>query len=171
MKSTVAAAVLFAATPALAETSRLLGTFNDWAAYTHGSGNSRICYAMTEPKEMLPRGVNRGDVFLMVTHRPGQNTKNEISMRSGYVFGSESRPYVEVGSDRFQLFTGVDQGGEARHWAWLENSSDENRMVTAMKRGSDMTIRGTSSRGTLTTDRYSLSGATAAMNRIDEACK
>ncbi|MGK2742480.1 invasion associated locus B family protein [Tepidicaulis sp. LMO-SS28] len=171
LKGAVAAAFLFSAAPALAETPRLLGTFNDWAAYTFGTGSDRICYAMTEPKEQLPRGVTRGDVFLMVTYRPSQNTRNEIGMRAGYVFDEKSNPYAEIGSDTFQMFTGVDKGGEARHWAWLENSSDENRMVNAMKRGSDMTIRGTSSRGTLTTDRYSLSGATAAMERVAEACK
>jgi len=31
-------------------------------------------------------------------------------------------------------------------------------------------VRGISSRGTRTTDTYSLSGVTAAMNEIDKAC-
>ncbi|MGB1026239.1 MAG: invasion associated locus B family protein, partial [Rhodospirillaceae bacterium] len=39
-----------------------------------------------------------------------------------------------------------------------------------MKRGRDMIVKGTSSRGTVTTDTYSLSGVTAAMNAIDKAC-
>jgi hypothetical protein len=34
-----------------------------------------------------------------------------------------------------------------------------------------MTVRGTSQRGTNTVDTYSLSGATAAVNAIDAACK
>ena len=43
--------------------------------------------------------------------------------------------------------------------------------VEAMKRGTEMVVRGISSRGTRTTDTYSLSGVTAAMNEIDKACK
>jgi hypothetical protein len=171
LKGTILAALLMSAGPALAEAPKLLGKFNDWTAYTYGSGKDRICYVMSEPKEQRPRGVNRGDVFMMVTHRPGQNVRNEISMRAGYVFDEKSRPYSEIGSDNFQMFTGVNEGGEARHWAWLENSSDESRMVNAMKRGSDMIVKGTSSRGTLTTDTYSLSGVTAAIGKIDDACR
>jgi hypothetical protein len=34
-----------------------------------------------------------------------------------------------------------------------------------------MVVTGTSSRGTKTTDRYSLSGITAAMNKIDSICR
>jgi hypothetical protein len=34
-----------------------------------------------------------------------------------------------------------------------------------------MVIKGTSSRGTLTTDTYSLAGFTAAYNAIEQACK
>jgi len=149
----------------------LLGKYKDWAAYSYGSGSSRICYVMTEPKAMRPRGANRGDVFLMVTHRPGQNVRNEISMRAGYPFSERSRPFVQIGSDKFQMFSGVTEGGENRYWAWLQDASDEDRMARAMRRGSTMTVKGTSERGTLTTDRYSLSGVSAALTKIDETCR
>ena len=44
-------------------------------------------------------------------------------------------------------------------------------MIRAMKRGSKMTVVGTSSRGTKTTDTYSLSGFTKAKGVIDKNCK
>jgi hypothetical protein len=44
-------------------------------------------------------------------------------------------------------------------------------MIAAMKRGSSMTIVGTSSRGTKTTDKYSLSGFTKTKSVIDKTCK
>ncbi len=169
---TIAGAVLAgsAGLAAAAEPS-LLGKFNDWSAYTYGSGSSRICYVLSEPKEMQPRGAARGDVYLMVTHRPGQNVRNEISMRIGYPFSDRSRPFAQIGSDKFQMFSGVREGGENRFWAWLEDTSDEGRMASAMRRGSTLIIKGTSERGTLTTDRYSLSGITAALNKIDDSCR
>ncbi|MEQ9146015.1 MAG: hypothetical protein RLO08_16830 [Parvibaculaceae bacterium] len=168
--STLTVAAIGIAT-AQAEEPKLLGKYNDWTAYSYGSGSSRICYVMSEPKQMRPRGANRGDVFLMVTHRPEQNVRNEISMRVGYPFSDRSRPFAQIGSDKFQMFTGVSEGGENRYWAWLEDTDDEGRMAGAMRRGSSMTVKGTSERGTLTTDSYSLSGVTAALNKIDETCQ
>jgi len=164
-------AVFIGLTAAQAEEPTLLGKYRDWAAYSYGSGSSRICYVMTEPKQMRPRSANRGDVFLMVTHRPGQNVRNEVSMRVGYPFSERSRPFVQIGSDKYQMFSGVSEGGENRYWAWLQDTSDESRMATAMRRGSTMTIKGTSERGTLTTDTYSLSGISAALTKIDETCR
>jgi hypothetical protein len=42
--------------------------------------------------------------------------------------------------------------------------------VTALKGGSSLVVKGTSGRGTQTTDTYSLAGVTAAMAAIDTAC-
>lgn len=154
-----------------ADAPKLLGKFDDWAAYTYGSGNARICYVLSEPTQMLPRDANRGDVYFMVTHRPGRGIKNEISMRVGYPFSSTSRPFATIDTDKFQMFSGVPQGGEHQFWAWLENTREEGKMVTALRAGRSMVIKGTSSRDTLTTDTYSLKGSSAAMDRIDQACR
>lgn len=166
----VLAGLIIGLTPALAEEPTLLGKFRDWSAYSYGSGANRICYVMSEPKEMQPRGATRGDTFLMVTHRPGQNVRNEVSVRIGYPFSDRSRPFAQIGSDKFQMFSGVSEGGENRYWAWLEDTSDEDRMAGAMRRGNSMIVKGTSQRGTLTTDRYSLSGISAALNKINDTC-
>ncbi len=160
-----------AASAGAQEAPKLLGKYDAWAAYTYGSGNDRMCYAMTTPAKMLPAGANRGDVYFMVTHRPARKTRNEISMRAGYPFKSTSRPFATIGTDRFQMFNGVKEGGEHEFWAWLETPSEEGKMVNALRAGSSMEIKGTSSRDTLTTDIYSLKGSAAALNKIDQACK
>lgn len=169
--SLMLAAVLTPLASAQAAEPKLLGKFKQWNAYVYGSGAGRICYVMSEPTKMAPRNANRGDVFVMLTHRPSQNVRNEISTRAGYIYDSKSRPFVKIGDKKFQMFTGVKDGGEVAHWAWLEATGDEARMVKSMRAGSSMTIKGTSKRGTLTTDTYSLSGVTAALKRIDAACK
>jgi len=156
---------------AQAASPKLLGKFKQWNAYVYGSGAERICYIMSEPTRMAPRNANRGDVFVMLTHRPSQNVRNEISTRAGYIYDAKSRPFVRIGDKKFQMFTGVKDGGEVAHWGWLEATGDEARMVKSMRAGSAMTIKGTSKRGTLTTDTYSLSGVTAALKRINDACK
>ncbi len=68
-----------------------------------------------------------------------------------------------VDGKAYELFT---QGENA----WLEKPADETRMVEAMKAGSTLTVVGKSNRGTTTTDRYSLTGFTAAHNAISKAC-
>jgi hypothetical protein len=57
--------------------------------------------------------------------------------------------------------------GEA---AWLASTGDEISFVEALKAGSTLVVKGTSQRGTVTTDTYDLGGVTAAMAEIDKAC-
>ena len=101
----LSAVLLTAVTSGIAaapEAPKLLVKYDDWSAYSYGSGGERMCYAMSAPTRMLPAGASRGDVYFMVTHRPGRNTRNEISMRAGYPFKTTSRPFATIGSDKFK---------------------------------------------------------------------
>ena len=55
--------------------------------------------------------------------------------------------------------------------AWIENPDQENDLIEAMRKGTKMTVEGTSRRGTVTTDSYSLSGVTAALDAIAKECQ
>jgi hypothetical protein len=55
--------------------------------------------------------------------------------------------------------------------AWIKNVAEESRLVEAMRKGADMTVRGVSSRGTKTIDQYSLKGLTQALERVTAECK
>jgi hypothetical protein len=165
------AATLAPATANAADAPKLLGKYDDWAAYTYGSGKDRICYVLSEPKSSLPKGAARGDVYFMVTHRPARKIRNEISMRIGYPFSATSKPFAKIDSKTFQMFSGVAEGGEHQNWAWLDNAKDEDKMVQALRAGSSMVIKGTSSRNTLTTDTYSLKGSSNALTKIDQTCR
>jgi hypothetical protein len=52
----------------------------------------------------------------------------------------------------------------------VENPADEGVLVAAMRSGSTMSVQGTSSRGTVSTDTYSLSGVSAALDAIAKEC-
>jgi hypothetical protein len=54
--------------------------------------------------------------------------------------------------------------------AWLASTDDEPAFVKAMEGGTTLLVKGTSAKGTQTTDTYSLGGVTAAMAAIDKAC-
>lgn len=153
--------------PALAKEK---AQFSDWRVFVEGAGQAKNCYIASEPKRSTPKNAKRGDIFLVVSHRPGQGVRNEVSVRVGYPFSPTSEPFARVGSDEYPFFTGVEVQNGADEWAWLDRLDDQKRLVTAMKRGNELVFKATSARGTLTTDSYSLKGVTAAMKALDAAC-
>ncbi|HXV73948.1 MAG TPA: invasion associated locus B family protein [Sphingomonadales bacterium] len=163
--SAVTLALAFGLTlPASAEKRDILGSFSDWDAIvvTRDSGE-RICYMISVPKATAPEGANRGNIYVTITHRPKRKVRDEVNIVVGYPFKAGVEANVAIGPSRFNLFT-EGQG------AWAYTPEDDAKLVAAMKAGSGMTVKGTSARGTNTTDQYSLSGFTAAYNAISRSC-
>lgn len=157
-------AVLLAGLPAQAQEPKPLGEFQDWAAYTYSADSGPVCYIVSQPKDWEPKNVNRGPIFFLVTHRPSDRVRNEVNTIIGYPFKENSTATVTVGDAKFDLFTSGDG-------AWADSADRDRAIVEAMKGGSTMQLKGTSWRGTNTTDRYSLRGVSAAMDKIDAECK
>jgi hypothetical protein len=149
---------------AAAQEPSLLGEFGDWAAYTYTSAQGKVCYAVSTPKSSEPTGLNRDPVFFLISHFPKQGVRNEVSSIIGYPFRKESMAQLTIGDQTFQLFTSGDG-------AWADSSAKDLEIVGALKKGSKMDLKGTSWRGTTTTDNYSLQGVSAAVGKIDESCK
>lgn len=148
----------------LAADPETIGQYNDWSAHMVGQNDSKICYIHSEPKTSVGDYTNRGRTFVQVAHRPGDNVEGEVSVTAGYTFKPESPVELDVDGEKFTLFTQKDG-------AWLRDSKTDAKLVTAMKKGAKMIVRGTSSRGTDTVDTYSLMGFTAAYGAIGKACK
>ena len=69
----LAALVLVAcllAPQALAKAPAPISTFKDWTAYTVKEKGGLACYMASQPKESVPKGVKRGQIWVLVTHRP-----------------------------------------------------------------------------------------------------
>ncbi len=168
--SALLAAGMLAAGPvpaAAADGPTLLGAFKDWSAYTIGKGDAKTCYVLSKPKSTAPKNVTRDPVFFLVSDWPARKAKAEPEVVPGYPYKDGSKVTTQVGSDKFTFFTkNEDNTGNA----WVEAKADEARLVDAMRRGSQMIVTGTSSRGTLTRDTYSLSGISAALDKIHAAC-
>lgn len=147
-----------------------VATQRDWFVFESGSGNSRVCWIVSQPRSWVARRgnqtvqVNRGDIYLMVSNRPGANISNEVSMITGYTFREGSRVTVEIGTNRFEMFTDGDK-------AWAEDAAADGRLVAAMRAGAEARITGTSSRGTTTIDTFSLLGFTAALEDAQARCR
>jgi hypothetical protein len=101
---------------------------------------------------------------MFVSSRPAEQVTNEVSVIIGYPFRPAADAVIEIGTAKFMMYTQGDG-------AWIKNAAEEARMVDAMRRGSDLVVRGTSSRGTKTTDTFSLKGISQALDRAAQECK
>lgn len=141
----------------------------DWSVFT-ADADGKVCWIVTQPKSTAARRggkpvqVNRGDIYLMVSVRPNQGVKHEVSVVSGYPYAPGSKVEVKIGSARFDMFTAGENG-------WLDSPDIDARMIVAMKGGSAAVVTGKSARGTETTDTFSLLGFTDAINMAQDLCK
>lgn len=176
---TVLAATLAVSTVALAEQGKqggqktaaaagaqptLLGQYAEWGAYTATPEGRKVCFALAKPKSSTtnPAGRKRDAAYLFISTRPAENVRNEISVVIGYTFKGDAT--AEVGGTKFAMYTQNDG-------AWIKNVAEEARLIDAMRKGADLTVRGTSTRGTSSTDVYSLKGLGQAMDRVAQECK
>jgi hypothetical protein len=148
---------------AQAQDPKSLGAFNDWTAYSAGGRGALICYVYGEPKDTAPDNIKRGPVYVQVAHRQKDKVMNELSVTAGYPYKKDSEAELEIDGGKFLLFTKDES-------AWARDDKTEDAVVKAMRAGKRMIVRGTSTRGTKTTDTYSLAGFGAALNAINTAC-
>ncbi|WP_284777305.1 invasion associated locus B family protein [Agrobacterium sp. lyk4-40-TYG-31] len=161
--ATAVAILLASINVASAQSPTRIQQFNAWGAYSYKSGNSTVCYVLSIPTAKEPASVDHGDIFFIVSQRPGQNISYEPQAMVGYSLREGSKVNVTIDSKNFVMFT-KDKA------AWVENAAEEPALVAAMKVGKSMTVKATSARGTATSYSYSLSGISAALKQI-ERCK
>lgn len=149
------------------ESTNVVATEGDWTVFA--ADNPRECWAVSPPRATQntdsngnPREVTRGDIRLYVAYRPGQN--GEVSFTGGYPFAPDSTVELDIGGQKFNLFT----EGES---AWTGSPSDDEKLVNALRSGSNAVATGRSSRGTVTKDTFSLAGITVATNTARQRCQ
>ena len=162
----VAIVALFAFGEARAQSASpsLVGQFGDWGVYVGGAQASKVCFALSQPRERLPANLNRDPGYIFISTRPGENVRNEFSVLVGFPLKEDADPSVQVGSDSFTLY--ARQSG-----AWIRNVAEEARLIDSMRKGRDLEMKSTSARGNPTTDRYSLSGIAQALERVAQECR
>lgn len=166
-----AALALATATGALAQGAAkptLLGTFKDWTMWSYdgsyAGSDGKVCYIYSEPEKMQPTKLDHGRVSFSITVIPSDAKPTEANFVAGYQLKEQSKVTVEIGSQEFTMFTEGDS-------AWLVNKEDEPALLEAMRGGAHMVVKATSRRGNSTTYDYSLSGVTAASDKMKADCQ
>jgi hypothetical protein len=162
-RAAISLAILFMAGAAAAAEPKSLGAFEQWSAYAAGTKGQLVCYVYAEPQKAEGDYSKRGAAYVQVADRQKDKVKGELSITAGYSYKPDSDVELDIDGTAYSLFT-KDEG------AWARDIKTEGQIVASMRAGKRMVVRGVSSRGTKTTDTYSLSGFTAAMNAIDQAC-
>ncbi len=165
----LSASAMLATGPALAQeqSTNRVNAVTDWSVFVED--NPTQCWVVSSPKETVNTkdgrvvAVNRGDILMFVSYWPGAGKLGEVSFTGGYPFGDGTTVKLEISGNTFELFT----SGET---AWAASASDDNKIITAMKRGADAIMTGQSSRGTKTRDKFSLLGFTAALEDAEKRC-
>lgn len=167
-KSSKSAAPAKPAAPAVAGNAEpsLIGQFGTWGAYTATPNGKKVCFALAKPSSSKTNPPNRprDASYAFISTRPGEKVSNEVSIMIGYAVKPGSEGSVEVGGSRFAMYSQGDG-------LWIKNAAEEDRLVDALRKGADAVVKGTSAKGTETTDTFPLKGLAQALDKLAQECR
>jgi hypothetical protein len=154
------------AAPAVGVEPTLIGQFGPWGAYTATPNGKKVCFALAKPSSSKTNPPNRprDPAYAFVSTRPAEKVVNEVSIMIGYMLKPGSDSTLEVGGASYAMYTQGDG-------LWIKNAAEEERMVDAMRKAADVTVKGVSAKGTETTDVFSLKGLAQALDRLAQDCR
>ncbi|MBR1223409.1 Invasion associated locus B family protein [Bradyrhizobium sp. AUGA SZCCT0176] len=144
----------------------LIGQFGTWGAYTATPNGKKVCFALAKPSSSKTNPPNRprDPAYAFVSTRPAEKVINEVSVMIGYALKPGSESSLEVGGASYAMYTQGDG-------LWIKNAAEEERMVDAMRKAADVTVKGVSAKGTETTDTFSLKGLSQALDKLAQDCR
>lgn len=169
LKSVAVVTSILLAGPAVAQeqsTNRVFAE-TDWSVFVED--NPTQCWIVSSAKESVNTkggrvvAVNRGDTLLFVSFWPGAGKLGEVSFTGGYPYADGGTVKLEIGANQFELFTTGEN-------AWAASADEDNKIISAMRRGAEAVLTGVSSRGTQTKDTISLRGFTKALEDATKRC-
>ena len=144
----------------------LIGQFGTWGAYTATPNGKKVCFALAKPSSSKTNPPNRprDPAYAFVSTRPAEKVTNEVSVMIGYTLKPGAESSLEVGGAAYAMYAQGDG-------LWIKNAAEEERMVEAMRKAADVTVKGLSAKGTETVDTFSLKGLAQALDRLAQDCK
>lgn len=161
MRTILSAIAVLALGVSAAQAQQLHETSGDWRVFTYGNGKERTCYVASVPVKKTGNYSSRGEPFVMVTHRGEKG--DEVSVSSGYPYKPGSQLSLTIDSRRYDLFVEGER-------AWAYDAAQDKNLTDAMMKGSQMIAKGSSQKGTYSSDTYSLTGFTGAMRKMKTLC-
>jgi invasion protein IalB len=144
----------------------LIGQYGTWGAYMAAPNGKKVCFALAKPSSSKTNPPNRprDPAYAFISTRPAERVVNEVSIMIGYTLKPGSESTLEVGGASYAMYTQGDG-------IWIKNAAEEERMVEAMRKAADITVKGVSAKGTETVDVFSLKGLSQALDRVAQDCR
>ncbi len=144
----------------------LVGQYGTWGAYIANPNGKKVCFALAKPSssKTSPPNRPRDPAYAFISTRPAEKVTNEVSIMIGYQLKPGSESALEVGSARYAMYSQGDG-------LWIKNAAEEDSMVAALRKGSDVTVKGVSAKGTESSDTFALKGLAQALDRLAQDCK
>ena len=141
-----------------------IGVFDDWNAYIFNSKKDKVCYVASQPLKSSGEYQRRGDVFLIISHRPDEQLFDVLTYVAGYTYLPRSEVLFRVGNVKASLFTSEDT-------AWAKNLKTDAEIARAMNKAVRVTVKGLTIDGIETHDVFSMKGFNNAMEAINRLCR
>lgn len=154
-----------------AQQIEMVDSSTNWSVYVTDS--PKECFIISKPISSVARregaavSVRRSDIRFYISIIPGENVISEPSFLAGYPLKQDVPVEFRVKDVTMQLYPNGDIDPE---YAW-PRPEDDAKLIDAMRDGSEAIVVGHSTRGTETTDTFSLIGFTAAIEKALELCQ
>ncbi|MEM5515905.1 invasion associated locus B family protein [Henriciella sp. AS95] len=140
-----------------------VGRYKDWTVFTETVNGETLCYAATEATDKAPRSADHGDVWFFVSNWRSGKARSQPSLKVGYELRADLPGRASIGRSGWTLY-GV--GREA-----FAQDRDDSKIVSALKKGSELRVEAVSARDTKVSYHFSLSGSAAAIDKASSACR
>lgn len=138
--------------------AKSIGVFGSWQAATYVDRGQTVCYAFTRPLKAPKPVPGRGEPVLSVAERP--TIRDAVALAAGFPYAAGAVVPVTVGTTTQEFYT-AGSSAFAR---------DGAAMTTAMEKGAELVAVSPGPGKATTTDRFSLTGFSAAHAAIVKAC-
>jgi D-arabinose 1-dehydrogenase-like Zn-dependent alcohol dehydrogenase len=153
----------------------LVASFGDWGVYQTQAAKGRVCYTLAQPKDRAPADLKRDAAYAFISDRPNEGVRNEISFIMGFDVANPADlaaakgkaagkdAMAMVGDQSFELLAKTAN-------LWVKNAAKEGQLIDEMRKGAKLQVMASSKKGHMTTDTYSLSGFSQALDRVQKDC-
>lgn len=139
-------------------------SFKNWTTYTTTIDNKKLCYVTSAAEKKTGNTVKRGGSYFIVTNI--SSNIDEVSVSSGYPYKENSKVKLTFDNGKTYFMSLIK--GEI---AWIKEEKLEREVVSLLKSKKYIDVKGVSTKGTYSVDRYSLIGFSSAYNRMKSLCK
>ncbi len=158
---------IYSATPEIVMECPGLKSFKKWCAGEYKGNEYKSCIMISTPivERGEPKYKSRGEVYATIYHAPSEDSTGVIYITTGYTYKKDSIVTLKIDQNKKHEFNILEDDS-----AFSDNENVDKKLIVEMKNGNNMKVIGFSTRGTKTTDTYSLVGFSAAYTYISNLC-